>query len=119
MYQSGSNSATGERPFRQPSSSQCHRGLSIVDVLQPCVTYNKLNTYAWFRERVKKLESPLESRMEAIKQAIWTDEQILIGEFFVEDKPTLTDKYPQLKDKTLLQKYALKNDISELFERHK
>lgn len=33
-----------------------HRGFSLVDVFQPCVTWNKVNTSAWFRERVYKLE---------------------------------------------------------------
>jgi 2-oxoglutarate/2-oxoacid ferredoxin oxidoreductase subunit beta len=33
-----------------------HKGLAIVDVLQPCVTWNHLNTFQWFRERVYKLE---------------------------------------------------------------
>lgn len=33
-----------------------HRGFALVDVFQPCVTWNKLNTFAWFRERVYKLE---------------------------------------------------------------
>src|SRR3990170_4552505 len=29
-----------------------HKGFSLVDVMSPCVTYNKVNTYEWFRERV-------------------------------------------------------------------
>lgn len=33
-----------------------HRGFALVDVFQPCVTWNKLNTYAWVRERAYKLE---------------------------------------------------------------
>ncbi|MDR3685526.1 MAG: 2-oxoacid:ferredoxin oxidoreductase subunit beta [Coriobacteriia bacterium] len=33
-----------------------HKGLAIVDVMQPCVTWNHLNTFQWFRERVYKLE---------------------------------------------------------------
>ncbi len=33
-----------------------HDGFALVDVYQPCVTWNKLNTFAWFRERVYKLE---------------------------------------------------------------
>ena len=33
-----------------------HRGLALVDVFQPCVTWNHLNTFAWLRERVYKLE---------------------------------------------------------------
>ena len=33
-----------------------HRGFALVDVFQPCVTWNKLNTSQWFRQRVYKLE---------------------------------------------------------------
>nr|WP_287070045.1 thiamine pyrophosphate-dependent enzyme [Pyrobaculum sp.] len=33
-----------------------HRGFALVDVLSPCVTFNKVNTYDWFRARVYKLE---------------------------------------------------------------
>ncbi len=33
-----------------------HDGFALVDVFQPCVTWNKLNTFQWFRERVYKLE---------------------------------------------------------------
>jgi 2-oxoglutarate ferredoxin oxidoreductase subunit beta len=33
-----------------------HRGFAVLDVFQPCVTWNKLNTHAWFRDRVYKLE---------------------------------------------------------------
>jgi 2-oxoglutarate/2-oxoacid ferredoxin oxidoreductase subunit beta len=33
-----------------------HDGFALVDVFQPCVTWNKLNTFSWFRERVYKLE---------------------------------------------------------------
>jgi len=28
-----------------------HRGFSLVDVLQPCVSFNRVNTFAWYRER--------------------------------------------------------------------
>ncbi len=34
-----------------------HRGFALVDVLSPCVTFNRVNTYDWFRARVYKLES--------------------------------------------------------------
>ena len=34
-----------------------HRGFSLVDVFSPCVTYNKVNTYDYFRKRVYKLEA--------------------------------------------------------------
>ncbi len=33
-----------------------HRGFSIVEVMSPCVTYNKINTYAWFKENVDDVD---------------------------------------------------------------
>jgi 2-oxoglutarate ferredoxin oxidoreductase subunit beta len=37
-------------------SALTHRGFALVDVLSPCVTFNRVNTYDWFRARVYKLE---------------------------------------------------------------
>ena len=34
-----------------------HKGFAFIDALSPCVTYNKINTFDWFRQRVYKLES--------------------------------------------------------------
>ncbi len=33
-----------------------HPGYALIDVLQPCVTYNKINTYEWYRARVYKVD---------------------------------------------------------------
>lgn len=33
-----------------------HKGFALIDVFQPCVTFNKINTYAYFRQKVYKLE---------------------------------------------------------------
>lgn len=32
-----------------------HPGFALVDILQPCVTFNKINTYQWYRARVYDL----------------------------------------------------------------
>jgi len=33
-----------------------HRGFALIDILQPCVSFNSKNTFKWYRERVYKLE---------------------------------------------------------------
>ena len=33
-----------------------HPGFALIDVFSPCVTFNKHNSYPWFRERVYKVE---------------------------------------------------------------
>jgi 2-oxoglutarate ferredoxin oxidoreductase subunit beta len=33
-----------------------HPGYALLDVVQPCVSFNKINTYEWYRQRVYKVE---------------------------------------------------------------
>jgi len=81
-----------------------HRGFALVDVFQPCVTWNKLNTSAWFRERVYKLEesdwetsnldAALALSMTSFHELTCTPEQcrIPIGVFYqAADVPTYED----------------------------
>jgi 2-oxoglutarate/2-oxoacid ferredoxin oxidoreductase subunit beta len=34
-----------------------HKGFSLINVFSPCVTYNKINTYEWFKDNLVKLSS--------------------------------------------------------------
>jgi 2-oxoglutarate/2-oxoacid ferredoxin oxidoreductase subunit beta len=62
------------------------KGTAVVDILQPCVSFNKINTYAWYRDRVFKLEMPLTDRYEALKMAdLWGD-KIPIGVIYRDDQ---------------------------------
>jgi 2-oxoglutarate/2-oxoacid ferredoxin oxidoreductase subunit beta len=62
------------------------KGTAVVDILQPCVSFNKINTYAWYRERVFKLEKPPADRYEAIKTADLWGEKIPIGVLYRNDE---------------------------------
>jgi len=33
-----------------------HKGYALVDIFQPCVTFNKVNNFRWFKENVYQLE---------------------------------------------------------------
>lgn len=33
-----------------------HKGFALINVFSPCVTYNKINTYDWFKQNLVKLE---------------------------------------------------------------
>lgn len=58
------------------------KGTSVVDILQPCVSFNKVNSYAWYRERVYELQEPPHDRYEAIRLAESRGERIAIGVFW-------------------------------------
>ncbi|MBE3553946.1 MAG: 2-oxoacid:ferredoxin oxidoreductase subunit beta [Thermicanus sp.] len=34
-----------------------HKGFSLINVFSPCVTFNKVNTYDWFKESIVSLEN--------------------------------------------------------------
>jgi len=72
-----------------------HRGFALIDVLQPCVTFN--DTWAYYRERVYRLEDeghdPTDWRA-AVERALETGEKIPIGVFYREERETLLDRMP-------------------------
>ncbi len=100
-----------------------HRGFSVVDVLQPCVTFNKVNTYQWFRERVYKLEQKgytISTKIDAMARAFETwGEKIPLGIFWKEEKPTYEDSLPQLKKGPLVKRDISNIDIAKLMEEFK
>lgn len=71
-----------------------HKGFALVDVFSPCVTYNKTNTYPWFKERVYKLEDEKHdsSNFEAaMKRAQEWGTRLPIGVFFAQERPVYED----------------------------
>jgi 2-oxoglutarate/2-oxoacid ferredoxin oxidoreductase subunit beta len=61
------------------------KGTALVDILQPCVSFNKINTYQWYRDRVYPLESPLTDRYEAMRTADQWGKKIPIGVIYRND----------------------------------
>ncbi len=68
-----------------------HRGFALVDILQPCVSFNHVNTYEFYRSRVYKLEDEQgydpSDRVSAFKKALEWGEKIPTGLFYRCDKP--------------------------------
>lgn len=59
-----------------------HRGYALVDILHPCVSFNKQNTYSWFKEKTYYLkEHDPYDRPAAFEQAIQT-EKLPLGIFY-------------------------------------
>jgi 2-oxoglutarate ferredoxin oxidoreductase subunit beta len=72
-----------------------HRGFALVDILQPCVSFNHRNTFQWYRERVYKVDR--EGYDPADKTAAWAKAQewgdrIPIGIIYRQDRPTFEDQ---------------------------
>jgi 2-oxoglutarate ferredoxin oxidoreductase subunit beta len=88
------------------SGAIAHRGFSLIDVFSPCVTFNTVNTYPWFKERVYKLEDESydsTSLMAAMEKALEFGSRIPIGLLYQTDKPTYEDTEPVLNQGPLVE----------------
>jgi len=94
-----------------------HKGFAFIDVFSPCVTYNKLNTYAWFKERIYKLEDEAPDRdpadfSDAMSTAMEFDDRIPIGLVYKVEKPTYEDTEPVLLNGPLIkQPLGIKKEL--------
>lgn len=82
-----------------------HRGFSLVDIFQPCVTFNKINTYEWYKQHVYHLgpEYNPEDRTEAFKKALEWGDRIPIGIIYRNHRPTFEERVPVIKDSPLVR----------------
>jgi 2-oxoglutarate ferredoxin oxidoreductase subunit beta len=85
-----------------------HKGFAVVDILQPCVSFNKLNSYEWYQKRIYRLETlenydPANLQMALQVGAEW-GEKIPIGLFYQEQRMTLEESLPQLKEIPLVNR---------------
>ncbi len=94
-----------------------HKGFSLIDVFSPCVTFNKQNTFGWYKERVYKLEdkghNPADWDAAMARSKEW-GAQIPVGVFYKnpDPPPSLDAADPALQGKGLgtLRNLALTKD---------
>lgn len=94
-----------------------HRGFSLIDTLQPCVTFNKVNTYQWYQERISKLENDASydptNRLAAFQKAEEWGDKINIGVYYTEERSTYEDELPMIAEQTLTEQSIDNIDISD------
>ncbi len=84
-----------------------HKGFSLIDVFSPCVTYNNINTYPWFKERVYKLEDsdwdPSADYFQSLKKSFEWGDTIPLGVLYRHDMETYEDLEPNLNRGALVK----------------
>lgn len=95
-----------------------HKGFSFIDVLQPCVSFNHLNTHHWYRERVYYID---ESHNRKDKVAAWQlahewGDRIPIGVLYEGDRPAYNELVPAIKEMPLVDQPFVKEKLTKLNE---
>jgi len=88
-----------------------HKGFSVVDIMQPCVTYDRVHTYQWYRQRLYQLEAkglPAQAgydpskKLSAMEKAMEWGNEIPLGVLYKEEKSTSEDREPALAGEPLV-----------------
>ncbi len=96
-----------------------HRGFGVIDILQPCVTFNHKNTYAWYQQRVYRLGEgdgfDASDKDAAIKKSQEWGDRIPIGVFYQVDSPTYEDRLTALARGSLTEQPIDPMSVGRLF----
>jgi len=77
-----------------------HPGYALVDIFQPCVVFNKVNTFQWYKEHTYQLPDSYDpsNRMEALQKAFEWEDGIPLGVLYQEERPTYTQLNEVLRE---------------------
>ncbi len=84
-----------------------HRGFALIEVLQPCVIFNHVNTFSWYRQRAYKVDEEAGydpgDRIAAFKHAIEWGDHIPIGIIYRKERPLYEEHLPALSEGPLIK----------------
>ncbi len=92
-----------------------HRGYALVDIFQPCVTFNRLNTYQWFRKNTYYLDDGYDptDRVAAFRKSIET-EPFPLGIIYVNPDKSTFEENLGVYDKDSRPLYMRSADLDRL-----
>ena len=83
-----------------------HRGVALIDIMQPCVTFNKVFTHEFFRENTYYLNEsydPTDKMGAFAKAQEFGEKQIPLGILYQVEQKTYEDLLPQLSEEPLVK----------------
>jgi 2-oxoglutarate ferredoxin oxidoreductase subunit beta len=97
-----------------------HKGFSLIDILQPCVSFNHKNTYEWYQERVYTLDDekgydPM-NKIAALEKAMEWGDRIPTGILYQQERPAFEEQFPVLASGTLVEQEINPGSIAKLLD---
>lgn len=97
------------------------KGFSLVDVLQPCISFNRVNTYQWYRDRCNPLPpfyDPQDWEAAMRKSQQW-GEEIPIGIIYRNDKPPYERYFHALEKGPLFGQELNRPQLTKILENYR
>jgi 2-oxoglutarate ferredoxin oxidoreductase subunit beta len=97
-----------------------HRGYALVDMLQPCVSFNKINNFGWYKSHTYYLEESYDSGNfgQALTRSLDTDKLALGILYKGEERPTFEQQLQVYKDDPTPLTYRIRRieEINQLLQ---
>lgn len=94
-----------------------HKGYAIIDIFHPCVTYNKVNTFVWYKQHTFWLDENHDrtNKIEAMRLAL-DEERLACGVLYQSDSQPYTSRHPFYKGdfKPFYQRTRTEADLAKL-----
>ena len=94
-----------------------HKGFSLVDILHPCVSFNRVNSHAWYKQRLVDLydsDHDPADKQQAMTLAEQWEEQIPIGILYQKETTSFTDRLDHLREGPLVHRAFDRTAVQKL-----
>ncbi len=110
-------SGGGEKTVEIIKTAIKHDGFALVDIFQPCVSFNKVNTFKWYKENTYYLDETYDpyNKENALKMALKTDEYPL-GILYINKERTPLAKRIEIYETDKAPLFKRQPDINKLLE---
>ncbi len=94
----------GEHLVQMIQEGVRHQGLALIDILQPCVSFNHVNTYEWYRNRCKPIDRDHDPTdwAKAMALSLKWGEEIPVGIIYRNNRPAFEAQFSVLREAPLL-----------------
>ena len=101
--------------------ANAHQGISVLEILQPCVTFNKECSPQFYQENTYKLGEDYNSKdfTQALAKSLeWGPKHIPLGVIYDADRPTAESEFPQIENEALVDKPVEVRNIDEIIKKY-
>jgi len=101
------------------SRAIAHKGFALVDILQPCVTFNKKNTYQWYGRMAYRVppEHDPSDRQRAFALSLEWEERIPVGILYRREGPAFEEVHPGVGEPPLHERETPEEAVRALIRK--
>ncbi len=97
-----------------------HKGFALVDILQPCVSFNHVNSYEFYQKRVYRIEDEKDynpaDRVAAFRKSLEWGDRIPIGVLYKNERPLAQEHLPAFQGEPLVKRLLDPRQIEKLLD---